>query len=152
MNIRLANLKDQEKVLLLLNELGEVINEVVRFDPDNVSAHELGRENYKQAMSREDRRVFIVEHEGDVIGVATFFILTDFITGRAFAHIDDFVIKKKFRGKGIGAKLLTFIKEYAKNNHIRTVKLTSSPQLTRAYKFYKRHGGVFSQRVIKFEV
>ncbi len=152
MNIRVANLKDKENVLLLLNELGEVINDIVRFDPDNVRAHELGRDNYKKAMERQDRRVFVVEEGNELIGVATFFILTDFITGKSFAHIDDFVVKKKYRGRGVGTKLLAFIKEYARNNHIHTIKLTSSTQLARAYKFYKRHGGIFSQRVIKFEV
>jgi GNAT superfamily N-acetyltransferase len=152
MIIRLATIKDQKEVLVLLNELGEVINDFVCFDPDNIRAHELGKNNYQEAMKRPDRKVFVVEHDGSVIGVATFFLLTDFITGKQFAHIDDFVVKKEWRGKGVGVKLLTYIKHYAKRQRIHTIKLTSSPQLKRAYAFYRKNGGVFTQRVIKFEV
>lgn len=152
MTIRLATLHDRDQVLMLLNELGEVINERVQFHPDNVRVHELGKKNYEDAMQRADRRVFVVENNRKIIGVATFFIMTDFMTGKPFAHIDDFVIKKTFRGKGIGGRLIAHIKKYSKQQGIHVIKLTSSLQLTRAYRFYKKHGGMFSQRVLKFEV
>lgn len=152
MIIRLATVKDERQVLSLLNELGEVINELVSPGPNYLRAHELGKKNYQEAFKRNDRKVFVAENDGRIIGVATFFILTDFITGSTFAHIDDFVIQKSFRGKGIGGALLTYIKKYAKLHGIHTIKLTSSPQLIRAHKFYKKHGGVFAQRVIKFEL
>lgn len=152
MIIRLATLDDRDQVLHLLNQLGEVVNSCVRFDRDNVRAHELGVDNFTSAMKRDDRVVFVAEEDKIIVAVATFFILTDFITGKPFAHIDDFVVEKKLRGKGIGSKLLKYIKKYAKDHHIQTIELTSSLPLTNAHRFYERHGGVFKRKVISFDL
>lgn len=150
MIIRLAKPSDRTQVLRLLNQLGEVVNERVHFDPDNVRAHELGKRNYDEAMKRDDRRVFVAEENASIRGVATFFILTDFITGKPFAHIDDFVVDKTFRRTGIGSQILEFIKTYAKQHGIYTIELTSSLPLTDAHRFYEKRGGVYARKVIKF--
>lgn len=150
MTIRLATKSDCDQVLHLLNQLGEIVNELVCFDSDNVRAHEKGRENYLDAMKREDRKVFVVEENDKIIAAATFFILHDFITGKPFAHLDDFIVEKTLRGKGIGTKLLEFIKQFAKDHNIHTIELTSSLPLTRAHNFYEKRGGIFARKVIKF--
>lgn len=152
MTIRIATETDCDQVLRLLNQLGEVINTLVHFDPNNVRAHELGRANYLDAMKRKDRVVFVVEQHDVLVGVATFFILADFLTGKPFAHLDDFVVEKTLRGKGIGTKLLAFIKGYAKDHDIHTIELTSSLPFTYAHKFYENRGGTFARKVIKFSV
>lgn len=152
MIIRLATEVDCDQALHLLNQLGEIVNELVSFDPDNVRAHEKGRINYLEAMKRKDRKVFVVEENNTLIGVATFFILHDFITGKPFAHLDDFVVDKSQRGKGVGTRLLEYIKTYAKDHGIHTIELTSSLPLTRAHKFYENRGGTYARKVIKFLV
>ncbi len=152
MIVRLATENDRDQVLGLLNQLGEVINELVHFDADNVRALELGKENYDTAITRDDRRIFVAEEEGRILGLATFFILNDFITGRPFAHIDDFVVDKMHRRQGIGTAILDFIKVYAKENEIGVVELTSSLPLTQAHAFYEHRGGKFARKVIKFEI
>lgn len=152
MIIRLATIHDRDQVLHLLNQLGEVVNEKVHFDPDNVRAHELGKENYEDAIKRSDRKIFVVSDHNTIIGVATFFILTDFITGKQFAHIDDFVVDKKRRRSGIGSQLLEYIKSYSKSIGIVCIELTSSLPLTEAHEFYEKRGGVFARKVIKFSL
>ena len=152
MTVRLATSKDRDQVLGLLNQLGEVINELVHFDPDNIRAHELGKENYDLAIKRDDRKVFVADNEGEILGVATYFILNDFITGRPYAHIDDFIVDKNRRGQGIGTAILDFIKDYAKNNGLRIVELTSSLPLTQAHAFYESRGGKFARKVITFDI
>lgn len=152
MTIRLATEFDCDQVLHLLNQLGEIVNELVCFDPDNVRAHEKGRVNYLEAVKREDRKVFVVEQNNRIIAAATFFILHDFITGKPFAHLDDFIVEKTLRGKGIGTKLLEFIKQFAKDHNIHTIELTSSLPLTLAHKFYEKRGGTFARKVIKFSL
>ncbi len=151
MTIRLATQADRDAVLLLLNQLGEVINRYVHDDPNNVRAHELGQENYDRAMLRDDRKVFVAEEAGKIVGVATLFILTDFITARPFAHIDDFVVDKAYRKQGIGTKLLDRIKHYVKDHEMTSLEVTSSLPLTKAHAFYEKRGGVFARKVIKFQ-
>ena len=103
-------------------------------------------------MKSKERKVFVVEEKGKIIAAATFFILHDFITGKSFAHLDDFIVEKTLRGKGIGTKLFEFVKKYARDNNIHTIELTSSLPLTRAHKFYKKLGGIFARKVITFSV
>jgi hypothetical protein len=99
MNIRLAKPEDKMRVLTLLNQLGKVINERVAFDPDNEKAHILGCDNYDRVMRGNDTKIFVIEDNGEIVGVASFFILHDMITGKPFAHIDDFVIDEPKRNK-----------------------------------------------------
>jgi|GEM_PF-1299530 len=150
MRVRVAGPQDRDNVLLLLNQLGEVMNMYVSYDPDHVRAHILGKANYDEAMTRDDRVVFVVEHKKKTVGAATFFILRDFITGTLFAHLDDFIIDKKHRGCGYGTALLEYIKTYAKKHGICSIQLTSSLPLTQAHRFYEKRGGVFARKVIKF--
>ena len=152
MIVRIATIHDRDQVLRLLNQLGEVINACVHFDEDNVRAHELGIDNYIAAMKRDDRVVFVAEDGKRIIAVATFFILTNFITGKPFAHIDDFVVEKNVRGRGIGTALLEYIKKYAKDHNIQSIELTSSLPLVDAHRFYEKHGGVFKRKVISFDL
>jgi GNAT superfamily N-acetyltransferase len=150
MTIRLAEAKDKTRVLSLLNQLGKVINELVCFDPDNERAHVLGRDNYDRVMKDDNTKLFVIEDKGKVVGVASFFILHDMITGKPFAHIDDFVIDEKKRNKGYGTRLMKGILEYGKTHDIHCIQLTSSLQLVEAHKFYENLGGKFARKVIKF--
>lgn len=150
MKTRVATQDDCERVLALLNQLGEIVNEKVSFDPDNVRAHELGRPVYQAAMNREDQMVFVIEDGGEIAGAATFLVFTDFISGKRYGHIDDFIIDKARRGRGLGTKFLKYILRYAKDMGLHTVELTSSLPLTDAHRFYEKRGGVYSRKVIKF--
>jgi len=152
MIVRLAKQKDKNQVLRLFNQLGEIVNECVRHDPDNVRAHELGSKNYDDALDREDKKIFVVEDQKKVVAVATLFILTDFITGKLFAHLDDFVVEKALRRQGIGTKLMKYIKQFAQKQNIHAIELTSSLPLVDAHKFYERQGAVFSRKVMRFEL
>ena len=150
MKIRLAKPKDKTRVLTLLNQLGKIINELVAFDPDNERAHILGRDNYDRVMKNDEVKLFVIEDKSKIMGVASFFILRDMITGRPFAHIDDFIIDEAERNKGYGTRLMHGILEYGKSHDIHAIQLTSSLQLVEAHKFYENLGGKFARKVIKF--
>jgi len=74
--------------------------------PDNEKAHILGCDNYDRVMTSDDVKLFVIENGKKIVGVASFFILHDMITGKPFAHIDDFVIDESERNKGYGTRLM----------------------------------------------
>lgn len=152
MKIRFATHNDCESVLLLLNELGKVINDSVFYEAENEQVDKRGKEIYDSVIKRRDIKIFVVEEGNQIIALASFYILPDLVGCRSFAHMDDFVVTHKLRGKGIGTELLLHIKKYCKKVGIKTLKLTSSTQLTRAHQFYEKNGGIFSQKVIKFDI
>lgn len=152
MIIRQAELKDKDAVLQLLNELGACVNKKVKYSKDNEQAHILGRNNYDHVMKNKNVKLFVIEECNVVIGAASFFILTDMITAHKFAHIDDFVIKREYRGKRYGTKLMHYIIQYAKKKHISPIKISSSLQLTDAHHFYEKLGAKFAMKIFKFEL
>ena len=60
--------------------------------------------------------------------------------------------EEKARGKGIGTALINAIKDYCKKKRIKVIKLTSGLELTRAHKFYMKNGGVFTEKLFRFNL
>lgn len=152
MNIRFAKPNDKLNVLSLFTQLGVIINKKLnKFDPKNEDAEKHGSLNYDNVMKSSIVKIFVIEDQNEIVGAASFFILTDMISGEKFAHIDDFVIDQKQRGKGYGRRLMYGILKYAQRSHIGSVKLTSSLAFTEAHAFYERIGGKYTQKVFKFD-
>ena len=152
MNVRLATRSDKKRVLQLLTQLGILINQKLGCrDPKNEDASVYGSKNFDRVMNSDSIKIFVVEDNDNIVGAASFFILTDMICGEKFAHIDDFIIDEKERGKGYGKALMCGIITYAREHTINPVKLTSSLQFQEAHEFYEKIGGKFTQKVIKFD-
>jgi len=80
---------------------------------------------------------FVVENKGRIIGVA----------GIKKDEIVSFHISVKHQGCGIGKRLMTFIKNFAKQNYIKKLKVHSSIP---AVNFYKKCGFKFVKKVTNF--
>jgi len=67
-------------------------------------------------------------------------------------HIEDIVVSKDMRGKGIGTKLLGAIKEFCKQNDISVFKLDSNNDLGDAHQFYLKNGGKQTELMYRFDI
>lgn len=56
------------------------------------------------------------------------------------AWIEDVVVDSKFRGQGIGKKLVQHALDFAKENQVKTILLTSNPKRLAANHLYKKVG------------
>ena len=63
-----------------------------------------------------------------------------FIRYRKLLSIDTLCIDEKYRGQGIGTRMLEFAKELGKNNSCTDMHLTVNPQNTNAIKVYEKFG------------
>ena len=80
----------------------------------------------------EEYRFTAEDDSGDIIGS---------ITGRAYyneVHIGDLIIDKKYRGQGIGTKLITAVEEEYRNKGFEKITLTTFG--FQAPGFYKKLG------------
>lgn len=57
-----------------------------------------------------------------------------------YAYIQDFVVSKHYRNKGIGTKLMEESKLWAKNRGMNYLRLSVLPKNKDAQRFYRRHG------------
>lgn len=152
MKIRLAVQDDCQQVLALLDELGEAVNCAVGEAPGNREAREKGAPIFREIISRKDTMIFVAEENGVLHGVVTLYLLPNIRHGWHRGHIEDFVVGKISRGKGIGTMLMNAVKDYCREHGIRVVKLDSSIQFTCAHKFYEKQGGKFTEKMFRFDI
>jgi GNAT superfamily N-acetyltransferase len=96
--------------------------------------------------------IFVAEEAEKVLGVITFYILPSTRHGSHRGHIEDCVVSKTARGKGVGTQLLDAVKEYCKQNNIKVFKLDSGSYLTDAHKFYEKNGGKQTEKMFRFDI
>jgi GNAT superfamily N-acetyltransferase len=84
------------------------------------------------------RLAFVQQSEG-VVAVAGFWIRENLAWGR-FMYIDDLVTLASHRSKGIGARFLAWLREYAIKEGCRELHLDSGVQRESAHRFYEREG------------
>ncbi|MEK7532948.1 MAG: GNAT family N-acetyltransferase [Patescibacteria group bacterium] len=152
MNIRFASMKDKSYVLALMDELGEEINMKRGFSPHNAEASMVGGMMFEDVVSRKDTMIFVADHDGALVGLITFYLLPNIRHGFYGGHIEDVVVSKPHRRKGVGTLLFTAVKAYCKEHNIRVIKLDSGLELVDAHKFYEKHGGIFTEKMFRFDL
>ncbi len=86
--------------------------------------------------------LFIAEEDAKILGTLTL-VLNKIPTGDK-VWIEDVVVDQAARGKGLGKQLLQFAIDYAKNEKLSSINLTSSPERVAANQLYQNLG--FIQR------
>ena len=76
--------------------------------------------------------------EGTILGTMTLVVFR--IPTGVRAWVEDVVVDKEARGKGIGEKLIRASIERAKEEGAKTIDLTSRPSRVEAHRLYKRCG------------
>jgi len=152
MNICIATKEDKDQILKLLDELGEEVNKKMGHSPHNAEAQKVGGPIFDEIISRKDTLIFITEENGKIIGLVTLYLLPNMRHGWHRGHIEDFVVGKTARGKGIGTQLFNFVKQYCQENNIKVIKLDSGVDLTDAHRFYEKNGGKFTEKMFRFDI
>jgi GNAT superfamily N-acetyltransferase len=80
-----------------------------------------------------------VDIDNEPVSVAGFRMGQNLAWGR-FLYVDDLVTAEQYRSKGAGAKLLTWLREYAIAENCQQMHLDSGFQRNDAHRFYEREG------------
>jgi GNAT superfamily N-acetyltransferase len=152
--IREALLKDKLQVIGLYHEFIEYIN-TCQQKPNHPWTHEEVTKQEKifdSILENPDYTLFVAESELGLLGLASVFLLPKIGRGSYYAHIEEFVITKKYRRQGVGTSLFNTIKTYCKNRGIQTIKLDSGLAFPEAHAFYEKNGGVFTEKMYRFDL
>ncbi len=145
MNARFATLNDKEKVLNLFDEFSLMLKA-------SDTPSKVGGPIFDEIISRDDTKIFVVEDNGQILGIATFYLLPNIRHGWKRGHIEDFFVVNSARSKGVGTFLLSSIKDYCRKNSIKVIKLDSGNELTNAHSFYEKNGGKTTERFFRFDI
>lgn len=138
MEIRRITLDDLDRVFELLNVLYE-----------NKLKYEKFKEIYKLKLNDENSYYIVAIEENKIIGILTSELQVKLHRAKKQSFIEDLIVDKDYRNKGIGKALLHNAVEYAKNNNCEVVELTSYIKNENAHRFYENNN--FIKHSYKFK-
>jgi GNAT superfamily N-acetyltransferase len=132
--IRPAREDDVPVIASLVRELAEYERE-----PDAVEATE---DDLRAALFGPSPAVFchVAEHDGEVVGIAVWFLNYSTWTGRHGIYLEDLFVRPAARGTGLGKALLTNLIDIARERGYGRVEWSVLDWNTPAHDFYRALG------------
>ncbi|MAZ73189.1 MAG: GNAT family N-acetyltransferase [Flavobacteriaceae bacterium] len=134
-NIRNAEKKDMPQVLQLIKELA-----VFEKEPNavEVTVTDLEVEGFKKNLFT----CFVAEFEAEIVGMALVYFRFSTWKGRT-VHLEDLIVKKEYRSKGIGTLLYNKVITFAKQQGVKRVEWVVLDWNQNAIDFYEKSGATF---------
>ena len=133
--IRDANQNDMKSVLGLIKELA-----LFEREPNEVIITE--NQLIKDGFTKDPKfKCFVAEVKSEVVGIALLYPRYSTWKGPAI-HLEDLIVTKKHRGKGIGFALFSKFIKYSYDLKVKRVQWVVLDWNTNAIDFYKRNGAV----------
>ena len=129
MLIREAIPNDKEAVLALLDQLCEW---------DKCS--KFSEPSFLAALEDNTMRIFVAEEDGQVIGEMTMVTYLAVRHNKRYILVDELIVDKNYRNKGIGNALMQRAIEYGKEIDAFCVNVASRKDKKEAHEFYKSIG------------
>lgn len=131
--IRKGEKKDMSSVLNLINELA-----IFEKEPDavNITVDDLLENGFKE---KPEFNLFVAEYREDIVGMALFYNRFSTWDGPSL-HLEDLIVTKDYRGKGIGKALYDKVLEFALVSGKKRVEWVVLDWNTPAIEFYKSTG------------
>lgn len=139
-----------EKVTIYSKDLHNAINNLlVQLNP---TASQLSKDDVSDMINSQSNALFVAKDvNGKIVGMSTLVIYKIPIAKKAI--IEDVVVDKDFRKKGIGTKLIKAAIELARKEKVSLLGLTSNPargdanSLYRSLGFEKRDTNIYRLRL-----
>lgn len=108
-------------------------------------------ENIKAILSNKDHDAFVAVHNNEVIG---WIGLTYSFSLESPPHceIRGLVVSDKYRGKGIGKKLIERTKQWAKEKGVNKLRLRCNVKRTETHLFYEHLGFIETKQQKNYEI
>ena len=136
--IRKINKNDLERAFELLNELNGGNLDYKTFS-----------HNFDQKVQDKNSYCVCATDGDEIVGVLFSEFRNKFYDYKKRLYIEDLIVDEKYRGKGIGEKMLLGLVEYAKNNNCGSIELTSVLENEAAHRFYEKNN--FKKHSYKFK-
>ena len=139
LKLREAVPKDVPLILSLVRELAAYERESNRVI---ATTSDLRRDGFS---ARRKFRVIIAEWDGKPAGMALFFHHYSTWHGRQGIFVEDLVVRKRFRGRGVGLALMARLASLAKAEGCYGMRWEVHSWNKEAIRFYRQLGGRFRQ-------
>ena len=141
--IRKATPKDLKEILRLNFDLFK--KEYKEFDKSldlEWTYSKESRKYFKSRITKKDGFVEVINNNGKIIGYLCGGISRrlSYRKEAKYAELENMLIEKKFRGKGLGAKMTKDFLKWCKRNKVDYVSVTASSKNENTIQFYRKQG------------
>lgn len=112
-----------------------------------VNAAKQERGLHLMLQDQRDRCVLVAECSGEVIGMCTMQVLISTAEGGAVGLLEDMIIAREHRGKGIGKKLLMAMEDWVMYRGLTRIQLLADATNIAALEFYKHCGWISTSMI-----
>lgn len=142
MIIRKATIDDKDIVLGLLDEFrADCLEQITGKPSESHTAKENGSSMYESCIARKDYCILLLEDTSkNIVGVITGYLCPMLRSGLLRAEVEEFFVKKEYRGDGNAIKLMDAFFTWCKKHSVQKVNLESDNKLHRAHGFYQKYG------------
>ena len=101
-------------------------------------ARSMSLEELEELIRDASAILLTLQDDGRIIGMASLYIIPKI--GSRNALLEDVIVSEKYRGQGLGEKLVRALIEIGKTRHVKSISLTSRPVRVAAHKLYEKLG------------
>jgi GNAT superfamily N-acetyltransferase len=111
----------------------------------------------REMRAQNHYRIFGLKSQGALIGLIGFIQVTNLLYGK-YLWVHDLIVRKEFRSRGLGRKLMAFVEELATEEHCQFVALSAHVSHIQAQEFYhdkmsyEKRGFVYRSRLLRQEM
>src|SRR5690625_3772448 len=144
--LRKAKKSDMPEILRLIQLLADYENEP---DAVEISVEDLEDKGFGK---NKIFHCYVIEVEEKIRGMALFYFRYSTWKGKT-VHLEDLIVEKEFRGKGLGKALYQKVIEFGKKHQVKRIEWAVLDWNTSAIEFYEKTGAkVFEDwRIVQFE-
>ena len=130
--IKEATVEDSEKI----GEVFDLYRQFYKKDPDKI----ISIEYIKQRLTNKESTIFFVEEDNVCIGIVQLYVTFDSLELSKKIILYDLFVRSEYRKKGIGAMLMDASKDFAENNDINGIELSTAISNGTAQRLYESLG------------
>jgi ribosomal protein S18 acetylase RimI-like enzyme len=108
--------------------------------PDIQLKYETLQVVYEKALKSKNQKFIIGSIDNKIVGFCSLTIKNSLWQSGNIGHIDELIVDKSFREKGVGRKLLDKVTKIAEANKCKRIELDSAFHRKEAHKFYENLG------------
>ena len=134
MKIRKATIDDQSGIYALIEQL----KDYVKFE--RMSSNQRSLKTLVNLINSPDCVVLVAEDEGKIIGLLTMWARPTLFHGAKSALIDELIVDKTYRGRGVGKELVKNAFAEAKLRSCVEIEVSTEKTNRKAIEFYRKCG------------
>jgi GNAT superfamily N-acetyltransferase len=143
---------DVDEIIDLFAEITDAIVDQNNWGNYTVDAKREDQKLVIEMIMDLDDKIFIGKYNGEIVAGVNVEVIRNIRHGWQRAHVEEIVVKKGYRGKGIGTALMNHVIAYCRAHGIRVIKLMCGEQLKDSQCFYEKLGFVSKDKGYRLEI